>query len=739
MIGRILNNRYKIDKKIALGGMSIVYKAKDQVLNRDVAIKVLKEEHTTDEDFLEKFKQEPLSVAALNCPNIVNVYDTGVDDGIYFLVMEYIDGMDLKEYLKQHGRLSEQEALNFSIQIATALKHAHENNVIHRDIKPQNIMINRNRVAKLTDFGIAKGASTSTINGTKDVIGSVHYLSPEQARGGYIDDKSDIYSLGVVMYEMITGLVPFDGENYVTVAMAHLNAEILPPSEKVDNLKISKGFERVIMKCLQKHQSYRYQNANRLLQDLTLLSVNKEPTIIEVDRNFDDSKYSTVVVKREDMNKMDRENNMKNDKEKAFDDFFSKTDDINKEDRTKIVVENKTSKFDKITKKTKINSNKEVSKKKIDKKDISKKDKPKNTDDKGKNFIHGMMGFFAALIIAVVGGYLLISSLFIPKEVEVPQLIGLTELKAKEALEGKNLLIKVNRRIFDAEYEEGTVISQSVDDGRDVQEKSIIGVTISKGVEQVAVPDIIGKYSVEAEALLKTKGLSFGEKKYEFSSQYTKGMIIEQAPGEDTQIETGQTVDVVLSKGKEIVYTEVPDLLSLDLNTAKNLLSSKSLRVRVHEDYSDEVLEGRIISQNYRAYSSVEEGTYITITVSLGVDPEKVEEDTNTDDTNADENAEEETSGEDAENPSENIEEDNSVKKSQLNIPLSKDNETADVKIYDVTDGSERLVYDKVVDTAQGSLIVSVEGRGIKKYKIYVGNTVLVDADGNEFVTVTFQ
>lgn len=736
MIGKILNNRYKIDKKIALGGMSIVYKAKDQVLNRDVAIKVLKEEHTTDEDFLEKFKQEPLSVAALNCPNIVNVYDTGVDDGIYFLVMEYVDGMDLKEYLKQHGRLSEHEALDFSIQVARALKHAHENNVIHRDIKPQNIMINRNKVAKLTDFGIAKGASTSTINGTKDVIGSVHYLSPEQARGGYVDDKSDIYSLGVVMYEMITGLVPFDGENYVSVAMSHLNGEILAPSEKVTNLKISKGFERVIMKCLQKHQSYRYQNANRLLQDLTLLSINKEPTVIEVDNDFDDNKYSTVVVKRVDMNKKDREENMDKDKEKAFNDFFAQTDDIIKEDKTKIVVENKSIKRDKNIKKVKENNNRS---KILKDKNVSKtNDKENKSVSKSKNFMNGIMGFFAALAVAVIGGYILISSLFIPKEVEVPELIGLTEIKAKELLEENNLLIKVNRRVFDSEFEEGTIISQSVDNGRDVQEKSIIGVTISKGVEQVSVPDIVGMYSVEAEALLKTKGLSFGEKKYEYSSQYTKGMIIKQTPEENAQLETGHSVDIVLSKGKEIVYTEVPDVLSLNLYDAKNLLEGKSLRVRVHEEYSDEVLEGRIISQNYRAYSSVEEGTYVTIVVSLGVDPEKVTEETDSNEGNTTEETTDNTGEGDSSNENSG-ENENSVKKSQLNIPLSTETETAEIKIYDITDGSERLVYDKVVDTAQGSLVVSVEGTGTKKYKIYVGSTILVDADGNEYVTVTFQ
>ncbi|MDD2494672.1 MAG: protein kinase, partial [Tissierellia bacterium] len=219
MIGKVLGNRYEIVEKVGGGGMSVVYKAKCNVLNRYVAIKVLRHELTSDPDFVEKFKQESLSAASLTHPNIVNIYDTGIEDDIYYIVMEYVKGETLKDYIKRKGSLTEQETINIARQIAEALKHAHSNKIVHRDIKPHNILLTEEGIVKVADFGIARASSSSTINNTSNVIGSVHYFSPEQARGGYVDEKSDIYSLGIVMYEMITGVVPFDADNHITVAM----------------------------------------------------------------------------------------------------------------------------------------------------------------------------------------------------------------------------------------------------------------------------------------------------------------------------------------------------------------------------------------------------------------------------------------------------------------------------------------------------------------------------------------
>ncbi|MGB4440020.1 MAG: protein kinase, partial [Sedimentibacter sp.] len=253
MIGKILGNRYEIIEKIGGGGMSNVYKAKCNVLNRFVAIKVLRDDLISDPEFVEKFKQESLSAASLAHPNIVNIYDTGIDGDVYFIVMEYVKGETLKKYINRKGRLSEHEALRITRQVAEALKHAHTKNIVHRDIKPHNILLTEDGIAKVTDFGIARAATSSTINNTSNVIGSVHYFSPEQARGGYVDDKSDIYSLGIVMYEMITGVVPFDADNHISVAMKQIQEKPIPPSKKVKNIQISSVLEDIIMKCLEKH------------------------------------------------------------------------------------------------------------------------------------------------------------------------------------------------------------------------------------------------------------------------------------------------------------------------------------------------------------------------------------------------------------------------------------------------------------------------------------------------------
>ena len=276
MIGRIIGNRYEIIEKIGGGGMSNVYKAKCNVLNRYVAIKILRDELTQDSEFVEKFKQESLSAASLTHPNIVNIYDTGIEDDIYYIVMEYVKGETLKNYIKRMTRLSEEEAVKISRQVAEALRHAHLNNIVHRDIKPHNILLTEDGTAKVTDFGIARASTSSTINNTSNVIGSVHYFSPEQARGGYVDEKSDIYSLGIVMYEMVTGTLPFDADNHISVAMKQIREKPVPPSKRVKNVNISKNYEDIIMKCLEKHQSFRFQNIDDLLKKLNALNGNSE-------------------------------------------------------------------------------------------------------------------------------------------------------------------------------------------------------------------------------------------------------------------------------------------------------------------------------------------------------------------------------------------------------------------------------------------------------------------------------
>ena len=289
MIGKVLGNRYEIIEKIGGGGMAFVYKARCKLLDRFVAIKILKDEFVDDEDFVRKFRRESQAAASLSDPNIVNVYDVGIDEiegkAIHYIVMEYIDGKTLKELIVEKGRLSAAETIYYTIQIANGLSTAHANSIIHRDIKPHNIMITKDNRVKVTDFGIARAATSSTMTTTSDVLGSVHYFSPEQARGGYTDDKSDIYSLGIVMYEMITGKLPYEGDTAVSVALKHVQEEIVPPRELFEDIPI--GIEKIILKAVQKRQAERYKNINEMIEDLNLIKANVKTTNPENDDTLD--------------------------------------------------------------------------------------------------------------------------------------------------------------------------------------------------------------------------------------------------------------------------------------------------------------------------------------------------------------------------------------------------------------------------------------------------------------------
>jgi serine/threonine-protein kinase len=266
MVGRVLDDRYEIIEKIGGGGMALVYKARCRLLNRFVAIKVLRPEFIEDEEFVKKFRREAQSAASLSHPNIVGIYDVGTENNNYYIVMEYIKGQTLKELIKSKGTLGIEHATNIAIQICYALDHAHKNHIVHRDIKSHNILIREDNSVKVTDFGIARAVSSSTITNTGNVIGSVHYFSPEQARGGYTDEKSDIYSLGVVLYEMVTGRLPFEGDSPIAVALKHIQEEPIPPAKI--NPRVPKSIEAIILKCMEKEVSRRYNSAAEIINDL---------------------------------------------------------------------------------------------------------------------------------------------------------------------------------------------------------------------------------------------------------------------------------------------------------------------------------------------------------------------------------------------------------------------------------------------------------------------------------------
>ena len=295
MIGKVLGARYEIIEKIGGGGMALVYKAKCQLLNRYVAVKVLRDEFTNDEEFIKKFRHESQAAASLSHPNIVNIYDVGSEGDIYYIVMEYIKGKTLKEIINENGKLSSEQTVNYSIQIAEALQHAHNNHIVHRDIKPHNIMVTEDGRIKVTDFGIARAVTSTTMTNTSSVIGSVHYFSPEQARGKFTDEKSDIYSLGIVMYEMITGKVPFEGESPISIALKHVEEEIVSPRTTDDT--VPENIEYIIMKCVRKNQSERYKNAGELLKDLRKVKyTNGKIDFVEDTNEFDSATRIIPVV-----------------------------------------------------------------------------------------------------------------------------------------------------------------------------------------------------------------------------------------------------------------------------------------------------------------------------------------------------------------------------------------------------------------------------------------------------------
>ncbi|WP_313346801.1 Stk1 family PASTA domain-containing Ser/Thr kinase [Sedimentibacter sp.] len=473
MIGRILGNRYEIIEKIGGGGMSYVYKARCKVLNRFVAIKILRDELTSDPDFVNKFKQESLSAASLAHPNIVNIYDTGIEDDIYYIVMEYVKGETLKKYINRKGRLSEQEAVKISRQMAEALKHAHSNNIVHRDIKPHNILITEDGIAKITDFGIARAATSSTINNTSNVIGSVHYFSPEQARGGYVDDKSDIYSLGIVMYEMVTGLVPFDADNHISVAMKQIQEKPVLPTKKVKNLNISKAYEDIIMKCLEKHQSFRYQNIDDLIKSLDALNGFSTGNNSEDDEIID-SPTMVIPVITDDIN----DNNVINidlidgNSNNAFKSFFGED--------TEEEIKNK----------------------------HKKEDQKTNDAERKRNLKITVAAVLSALVIAVVGGIIAFKAIMYVPEVEVPDLLNMSEEEGKQTIEGLGLVFEVAKREYSNEYEEGRIMEQSVDEGMKLKENYPVEVVVSRGQKEIIVPNLVGRYAIEAGIILADAGLS---------------------------------------------------------------------------------------------------------------------------------------------------------------------------------------------------------------------------------------
>ena len=556
--GSVIGNRYKIQEKIGNGGMATVYKALDQILNRYVAVKVLREEFTTDEEFIKRFNAEAQSAARLTHPNIVSVYDVGQEYNIYYIVMELIQGKTLKQIIEEDGHLSWKWAVNIAIQIASALEMAHKNNIIHRDIKPHNIMITEDGVAKVTDFGIAKAVSNSTITAFGTTLGSVHYFSPEHARGGYTDSKSDLYSLGVVMYEMVTGKVPFDADTPVSIALKHMQEEPVPPIKV--NKEIPFAVNQIILKAMKKDPNERYQNASEMIKDLNIALKRPEGGFVE-ERNFEDSftrRIPTVNVSD------NRNGNIKSD---------------NEEEKPK----GKIATFFYNHPKTKVAS---------------------------------IIALFVLIFVATLVITLTVINSSSPKDVQIPNVVNLTQEEAKRRIEQLKLKFAYKEE-YSADVEAGHVISQDPQyiNNYSVKEGSTVTVVISKGMEQTKVPKVIGMEYSKAESALTEAGLEV-EKVEETSQKVEAGYVISQEIDANTEVQKGTKIKIHVSTGTGIKKVTVTSVIGKSSEEAKKILTDLKLEVNVVEDEDTSKSDGVVLKQSVDPGTSVEEGSAITITVN---------------------------------------------------------------------------------------------------------------------------
>ena len=639
--GMILSNRYEIIELIGTGGMSEVYKAKCHVLNRYVAIKVLKPEFSSDVNFVTKFRIEAQSAAGLSHPNIVNVYDVGEDNGIYYIVMELVEGITLKEYIQKKGRLLPEQAIDFSIQIAQGLEVAHQNHTIHRDIKPQNIIVSKNGGIKVTDFGIARAASSNTM--TANAMGSVHYISPEQARGGFSDERSDIYSLGITMYEMVTGHVPFEGENNVAVALMHIQGEMVSPREYYPDIPTS--LEKIILKCTQKKAERRYLTASALIADLKRVQANPDIDCVVVPPVVPNS--PTVEITSDEM-KAIKEGRQMNEAPVVEE---TPSSVVERPDITPIIPP---SKFDNLFD--------------DDDDDDSYGDEgmaPEDDDDneieeldpKLKKII--MISSVAVVIIIAILVAILILKITSPgglggifsgnnKKTEnsseensgdstedgstdedtsdkatIPMVnvVGLYKTAAEEELKKAGFTAYTIETVTDDKVEEGYVISQSVDEGTAIPADEKIVITVSEGKEDVEVPNVTGYSDDQATTLLTEAGFVVTHG-YEYDDTVEKNKVISQSPEGKTMQKSGSTVKIIISNGKEVEEVEVPNLVGKSESKAADLLEKAGLSGKVSHANSDEVKKGQVISQDVSVGSSVEKGSTVGYVISDG--PEKV-------------------------------------------------------------------------------------------------------------------
>lgn len=576
----ILDDRYEIIEQIGVGGMAKVYKAKDKLLDRFVAIKILKDQYAEDSEFLKKFNNEAQSAAKLSHINIVNVFDIGEDlykgERIHYIVMEYVDGQTLKDLIVNEKRLSNPDIIDYSIQIAQALKTAHQAGIIHRDIKPQNILIDNYGLLKVTDFGIARVSSNATITYTSSILGTVHYISPEQAKGKIVDEKSDLYSLGAVMYEMATGKVPFDADNSVSIAVMHIQDK--PEPAKNLNPNLSDHLNYIIMKLLDKDPANRFLNAKELIDALEDQNFIKEEELTDTAR-------IPIVVPQE------------RSYQKVYNDQAEVERDREEEKKEAVYVSNP---------------------------DDKEKKKGKKSDKK-------LWPLLLLALILVSAVYFLRGRTNTGEKVEVPMVLNLDQSQAVNELERRGLKANIAKTEESDEYEIGKVMSQDPEQNSKVDRGTVINLVISGGRE-VEVPDLRNMTLSQADETLKAIGLRLGRTNPQTSDSVDKDLIIGQTPRSTSKLQAGSEVDVTVSTGSDqrVNTIEVPNLTGKTEEDAKAIINQYGLSLRdVKYQNSTSVEKGLVISQSIANGTQVASNSKIDLTISLGPEEDNKQEDQN--------------------------------------------------------------------------------------------------------------
>ncbi|SHH44268.1 serine/threonine protein kinase [Anaerosphaera aminiphila DSM 21120] len=572
MIGKVLGNRYEVLEKIGAGGMGDVYKAHDRKLDRIVAVKILKAEYTDDSNFIRKFKRESLAAASISHPNIVSIYDVGSEEiesqKVHYIVMEFIDGKTLKEIINEEGRLNEKRALNYTVQVAEALKTAHSKGIVHRDIKTQNIMVTKDDRVKVTDFGIARVADNSTVTATNAIMGSVHYFSPEQARGAKVDNRSDIYSLGIVLYEMLTGKLPFDAENPVSVALMQVQSDMPLPSKSYSD--ISSDVDGIVLKLTMKNPEDRYPDVNALIKDIKNVQLGKTAG----------SSYTKTSSQETVVMSDPRIQNSSNGRSKKV---------IRRDDDTSDNVEQK---------------------------------KPKKKKKKGSS-LPIILGIISAVLIFFLLAFV-VPKVFNNKadedaveKVSVPSLVGTTKAEAKAKLDALGLVFEQVGVDENENKNDEEIISQEPKEGIEVEKGSTVKVVVNVLPEAVNMPKLVGETLESAQKIASENGLKITNIKNEFDDEVEEGKIISQDPEAGNKVSKNKEITITVSKGIEVKKEiEVPNTTGLDKDEAKSALEGKDFVVKIKEEYNNKVDPGQVA--DYEPKGTVEEGSTITLIINSG-------------------------------------------------------------------------------------------------------------------------